>query len=193
MALSLTSCNEHHVPIDADDFGFPKITTYARGQNVTGELDNQVSEWTASGYKYNGDKIVAMVYNDDGTGFSTWSPWYCSGEDARCPNASNAQGRMYPLCIIPNLCQNAAYRYEIFENAPCYFEKGMGLYMLLTNPAKSSVTDPNKYPNVKEKPSSEEFFTTKMWEPIDMYSNGALSSGYVDTPDDDFVGGHAYF
>jgi type IV secretion system protein VirB6 len=196
ISLSLTSCNEHHVPIDADDFGFPKVTTYAKGQNVTGELDNQVSEWTPSGYKYNGDKIVTMVYNDDGTNFSTWSPWYCSGEDARCE-----QSAPFPLCIIPQLCQNPAYKYEIFENAPCYFEKGMGLYMLLTNPARSTVTDPNKYHTIKALPSSAKFFTTKMWDPTNMYSNRAIASGYVGDPGasplgnsgDSYLGGRAYF
>jgi type IV secretion system protein VirB6 len=51
--------------IDADDFGFAKFTVSAKQdkKNIFGDVDNQVSKWSNTGYSLTGDPLVIVVKN----------------------------------------------------------------------------------------------------------------------------------
>ncbi len=198
----LAGCSASLGPIDADDFGFPKITVPASGKNVTGTLDNELSEWSFSGYKYNGDNPVVMVYNPRNN-ISIWSSWWGNGEGILTLTMQDG-----PNCCIGTLnadgscntqyCANPSAKIESIPNAACNFIKGQGLYMLLTNPSNTNITDPNTYPNVNRMPGIVPFFTVGLWQPTGMYQNGQPTNGYIGTNttqpiSSTYVNGAAYF
>ena len=188
LSLVLSGCNDLNAPIEADDFGFPKLTIVASGQNVTGEKENELSEWTSSGYKYNGNGTVSvMVYNNSGT-FSIWSSWNGNGENILTSSMISAD-----KCVIPAYCAVPTAKFETITNAPCNFTKGQGLYMLLTNPSNTLVSDPNQYPNINRMPAIGNFFTTGLWNSTGMYQNGSLASGYLGAINPTYTNGEAYF
>ncbi len=175
----LSSCTQDFPCIEADDFGFPKMTLYAKGNNVTGEEENQLSDWVASGYKYNGDQIVIMAYNPVYTSGGimplkyTWNPWLCQQEEDICVSMHDA-----PKCNFPlGYCSNAKDREETIDNAPCYLSQGEGLYLLVTYPA-SDITSPNTYDNINRMPYQADFYTKSLWDETDMYHNGVPAKGY---------------
>ena len=174
-SLFLSSCTQDYSPIEADDFGYPKMTIYAKGKNVTGEEENQLSDWVSSGYKYNGDKMTLMVYNKQGSNPTKyiWNPWLCGQEDSICITVYDS-----PKCEIPEYCTNPQDRYETINNAPCYLEKGEGLYLLITDPLNTEVTDPNTYDSVNRLPSSAGFYTKSLWDKTTMWQNQDEANGY---------------
>jgi type IV secretion system protein VirB6 len=195
LTASLTACDDFKAPIEADDFGFPKVTIFAKGKNVQGQQQNELSEWVFSGYAYNGSPAVIMVYNIDYNNYNyCWSSWFGAGE----PTLSSAmQSRSTPLCCIggsydvnTGSCSNQQYCVTssgksntsgIFENvvnAPCIFTGGQGLYLLLTDPANSVTKDPNTYPSINRNPASANFFTLAMWQYTGMYNNNVPANGY---------------
>lgn len=98
-----SACNGDYPPIEADDFGYPKFTVYAKGQNVTGEESNQLAEWELTGYQLNigsdgSTPITIMVYNQMGTSY-IWAPWLCGGDDDICVNMTTASN-----CILASNC-----------------------------------------------------------------------------------------
>lgn len=174
--ILVSACDQSLDDIEADDFGFPKRTIYAKGQNVTGEEENQLSEWSDSGYKYNGDQIVIMVYNPSGSSpkKNTWNAWLCDGEDNICASMYDAWSCSFPdgYCSVPD------DTYETINNAPCYMERGEGLYLLITDPARDDIEDPNTYDSVNRLPSSAGFYTKSLWDETSQFQNGQRAYGY---------------
>lgn len=196
LLLTLSGCNDFKPPIEADDFGFPKITVYSIGQNVQGQKENELSEWTFSGYAYNGELATIMVYNMDRNNYYyVWSSWFGGGsliltdsmKSSTTPlccfggnydsTTGECTGAKY--CSTPSGDSNTSGKYENIVNAPCIFSQGQGLYLLLTDPSNKSVTDPNSYANINRNPSSVNFFTLAMWQYTGMYQNGELANGYI--------------
>lgn len=187
--FALSACDDFKVPIDADDFGFPKVTVLASGEKVVGTQENELSNWTFSGYTYNGGLAVMMVYNPDSEYGYVWSSWDGNGEYILTQSLRNSATQY--CCIggsidINGDCQKLKYcaiptaKYETIENAPCIFSQGQGLYMLLTTPGNSSgITDPNLYSNVNRLPAVADFFTLGLWQYTGMYQNGQLANGYI--------------
>ncbi len=221
-SLLISACDQDLPPIEADDFGYPKVTVYAKGENVSGEEENQLSEWVPTGYKYNGDKIVIMVYNPAYSyGGSqpplkyTWNSWLCEGESDICSSMYNS-----PACNFPQgYCHSPTDKYETIDNAPCYLSQGQGLYLLVTYPG-GDVDDPNTYESINRLPSEAKMYTKSLWDPpvsgAEMYNNGSAAYGFsgelepnptistdyetkvtTEIPSDlsqsDYVGGRAYF
>ena len=192
LLLTLSGCDDSRAPVDADDFGFPKVTIKASGFNVTGSEENQLSEWVATGHKYNGDPLVAVVYNSGNGIKSEWTGWFGEGEDYIAGAMVSAQ-----LCNIKEpQTGDQDVKFLNSEGAPCIFTKGQGLYMLFTDP-KSSVYSPNSNALINRMPSSApaNFATMGLWQDIPIYSQGSLAGGYYgDFPNSaDYVGGRAYF
>ncbi len=193
-SMFLSSCNDLRAPIEADDFGYPKVAIKAAGQNVTGEQDGQLSEWVSTGYKYNGDKLVVMVYNDpgDGTYSASWGGWFGSNEDS----LSDTMRTYSPCDIATPVLGDISVKFNDTTQPPCIFTKGQGLYMLLTNPS-SNIKDPNQLQSVNRNPGGalSKFYTQGLWQPISMYSQGSLANGYLGSFDNSstYIGGHAYF
>ena len=128
-----------------------------------------------------------MVYNNSGT-FSIWSSWNGNGENILTSSMISAD-----KCVIPAYCAVPTAKFETITNAPCNFTKGQGLYMLLTNPSNTLVSDPNQYPNINRMPAIGNFFTTGLWNSTGMYQNGSLASGYLGAINPTYTNGEAYF
>ena len=211
--LILVSCNSQPVPIEADDFGYPKVTVYAKGQNVTGAQSNQLSEWSESAYVANGNQMTVMVYNNYaqsmyGNNFSQWGGWLCAGETSVCSSIQDA-GQCYipptpcasgETCDLLPYCSNARDMYETISNAPCIFAQGQGLYMLLPDMNNDEFTDPNQSFLVNSMPTTANMFTQALWQSTGLISNGALAYGFVGVPtspngtaNSTYVGATAYF
>jgi hypothetical protein len=177
ITLVLTACDNVMVPIDPDDFGYPKVAVSASGKNITGTQDNELSEWIDSGYQYNGDMVAIMVYNDPGDYTSLWSSWFGSNE-----NTVSSAMQSASMCSIatPKL-GDTSVTFTDPSQPPCIFSQGQGLYMLLTNPS-ISIKDPNLYQSVNRNPSGPltKFFTLGLWQSVAMYSQGSLAGGYLE-------------
>ena len=189
LILGLSACDDFKAPIEADDFGFPKMTIQAAGKSVQGQQATELSEWEFSGYTYDGSLAVIMVYNPYNYQY-VWSSWYGNGEGEL---TSSLQSSSTPYCCVggtydessktcatPQYCAKSTAQFETIANAPCIFSQGQGLYMLLTAPSNTSITDPNSYSNVNRSPSSaNNFFTLGLWQYTGMYQNGTLANGYI--------------
>jgi type IV secretory pathway VirB6-like protein len=188
----LSSCDDAKIPIEADDFGYPKIIVQAKGLNITGTEDNELSEWLPTAYKYNGEPLAIMVYNDSGDYSALWTGWFGANEDT-----ISSLMRSSSMCDIatPTLGDDSV-TFNDPNQPPCIFHKGQGLYLLLTNPAVD-ITDPNLYPTINRNPSSAtvNFMTLGLWQDIAMYSQGSLAGGYLGDFDNsaNYIGGAAYF
>ncbi len=211
LCVTLSGCNDSKPPIEADDFGYPKFSIYAKGKNVTGSEDNELAEWEFSGYKYNGDPIVIMVYNtnpsynlsntDDRT--SVWSSWACQGESKICDNVAKAGDCFFPK----GYCHCQTNKYETIDDqytnadgsndgsdkAICIFRKGQGLYLLITDPQNSDITDPNQYDSVNRVPSTAGFYTHGLWDMTGMWNDGQEAGGMNTDIEDRYEDGLAYF
>lgn len=143
--------------IDADDFGFAKFTIAAKQdkKNLFGDVDNQVSKWSNTGYSLTGDPLVVVVknwsYKDNGNvegTLSAWCPWYGSNSGASSigalfdpmippfPNALSYMCQGMAICKWRNpndMCTTSRAGDADILNAPCIFTKGVGLYALLTS------------------------------------------------------------
>lgn len=188
LAFALVGCNEDLPPIEADDFGYPKMSVYAKGKNVKGEETDQLAEWEFSGFKYNGDSVVIMVYNDSGNNTSIWSGWGCAGEGTVCNNVAKSG-----LCYIPTYCSDPEAEEETIYEPMCRFSKGQGLYLLLTDPQNESITDPNLTDNINRDPSSVNFYTQGLWQSTGIWNAGEEAGGYNGSIDRYYVDGEAYF
>lgn len=205
ISLLFCSCDGSYPPIEADDFGFPKYTVYAMGQNVTGQEGNQLADWELTGYKYSGGIITIMVYNPSGSQY-VWSPWLCAGDETLCDNMTAAPfcidaststcsyGPDYcPLTSTAGFCCDqgedggdgsscAGVMYESFPNAPCILQQGQGLYLLITNPSQEVMqtygNDPNSYPNVNRQPYTSGSYTKGLWYSSGAYQNDNPAMGY---------------
>lgn len=193
LSLILSSCNfNYQPPIDADDFGFPKLAIYAMGQQVTGEQENELSEWTLSGYKYNGDSITIMVYNPVNSPASSTvgtsyviGPWLCGGVEDICQDMytatyCNTQTNQY--CCNLNSAECADVMYETFPNAPCMLQKGQGLYLLITTNPQTYPTyqgNPNTYSAINRQPNLAGFYTKGLWYDSGSYQNNEPAMGYI--------------
>ncbi|MEK6734041.1 MAG: type IV secretion system protein [Pseudomonadota bacterium] len=200
MSLFLYSCNGHEQPIEADDFGFPKVFVAAKGQNVKGEKENELSEWQSSGYKYTGNgKATLMVYNPGSYYYSIWSSWWGNGEyvlttEMQKPSTPNCcVGTIVNNACVSAYCASPKNKYETIANAPCNFVHGQGLYMLLTNPDNKNVKDPNKYIAVNRKPGLVNFFNIGLWDDSGMYQDNETTGGYNKYIDPKYIGGELYF
>lgn len=188
----LSSCDEAKIPIEADDFGYPKIIVQAKGLNITGTQDNQLSEWMPTAYKYNGEPLAIMVYNDSGDYSALWTSWFGANEDT-----ISSMMRSSSMCNIATPTPgDDSVTFTDPSQPPCIFHKGQGLYLLLTNPAVD-ITDPNLYPTINRNPSSPSvnFMTLGLWQDIAMYSQGSLAGGYLGNFNNssNYIGGSAYF
>ncbi|MFN7038337.1 MAG: type IV secretion system protein [Alphaproteobacteria bacterium] len=154
LLLTLSSCDK--VCIDPDDFGFPKLNVSARpevdGQgnntNIFGEQENQVITWKASGYQITGKRLSIMVRNGDN---SRWSPWYGAASDVFDNIPEVVRNSSVCRFTSEGMCPDPEAKYIKLENVPadspndpdssnaaCYFNKGVGLYGLITS------EDPNR-------------------------------------------------
>lgn len=188
----LSACNDNLVEIDADDFGFPKVNVSASGLNISGTQANELSQWTSSGYEYDGNgNIVIMVYNNSGGVTSAWTSWYGANEATITPSmigASNCQ-------ITPPQTGDTSVTFTAPSTAPCIFTQGQGLYLLLTDPNNTQITDPNSNTIINRTPSTANFLTMQLNNPIAMYNNGSPAYGYLGNfpNSENYVGGEAYF
>lgn len=126
--------------IDADDFGFPKITIPARypANDITGIKDMQVAKWIDSGYLVNGENLVILVKNWNKkfkhAPVSAWCPWYGKETDGN---------DLSKLCKNLDPCEfesDEDTEFYNITNAPCLMTKGVGLYALIN---QRKEPDPN--------------------------------------------------
>jgi type IV secretory pathway VirB6-like protein len=188
LVLGLSACDDFKAPIEADDFGFPKMTIKAAGKSVKGQQATELSEWEFSGYTYDGSLAVIMVYNPYNYQY-VWSSWFGNGEGTLTESLQSSStpyccvGGTYnknsKTCTTPRYCAKSSAQFETIANAPCIFSQGQGLYMLLTDPANTSITDPNSYTSVNRSPAIANFFTLGLWQYTGMYQNGILANGYI--------------
>lgn len=156
MALVLSSC-EGPKCIDADDFGFEKVTIPARykpeqlvGSVLNNSESDQVAPWINSNLRVNGDPLTIVVKNwqyldvasgysnNNTTELSAWSPWLSTVNDV--DKLSDLSKRLITCKYIPNgdTCNG-----EI-SNAPCLMKKGMGLYAYVAPKRNNKYLDPNE-------------------------------------------------
>ena len=190
--IILTACNNSLVEIDADDFGFPKVSVSASGLNVTGTQANELSQWTASGYEYDGNgSIAVMVYNNGGGVTSAWTSWYGSNETTITPSMQGAANCQ----IAPPQTGDQNVKFISPSTAPCIFTQGQGLYLLLTDPSNTQISNPNSNNLINRTPSTANFLTMQLNNPIAMYNNGTPAFGYLGNfpNSNNYTGGEAYF
>lgn len=192
LSLILSSCNfNYQPPVEADDFGFPKLAIYAMGQQVTGEQENELSEWMLSGYKYNGDLITIMVYNPVNSPASSTvgtsyvvGPWLCGGVEDICQDmytATYCSTQTNQYCCNLNSAECADVMYETFPNAPCMLQQGQGLYLLITTNPQTYPTyqgNPNTYSAINRQPNLAGFYTKGLWYTSGSYQNNEPAMGY---------------
>lgn len=194
----LSSCMDAQC-IDADDFGFAKFTISAKQdkKNTFGEVDNQVSKWSNTGYSLTGKPLVIVVknwsYKENGNvegTLSAWCPWYGSNSGASAigsffdpmippfPNALSYMSQGMALCKWRNpndMCATTRAGDADVTNAPCLFTKGVGLYALLT----SQGYNPNLTVNNMRDPSGTAIAAGRNAIAIHVGDpNNQISSGY---------------
>jgi len=157
--LFLASCDPDGTCIDADDFGFPKMTVSAMGQNVipdstTATQANQVSEWTDSGLVLSGGWLNIVVRPPVGTD-STWTPWLNGITSPSTVCVFNDPVNPAHQITADRIATNTAD----IVNAPCWLQNGMLLYMLVQNP--NNIIDPNGSEAEKRNPRNPTFHLGK--------------------------------
>lgn len=146
ISLLLSGCSDERC-IDADDFGFPKVTIPAGydKSDITSISENyQIAPWIDSHYKVNGAPLLILVktweYATDwntAQELSAWCPWYGNNGDK---NKLSVICQRLSTCKFKNdnACDKSLDDAPI-TNAPCLMKDGMGLYALIPEPG----TDPN--------------------------------------------------
>jgi type IV secretion system protein VirB6 len=144
--------------IDADDFGFIKLTISARdkdrdkAKNSANNLqDNQIAPWIDSGFKVNGAPLTIMVriwdqeqYGNIPSELSAWCPWFGTADHTE--TLSDFCERLRECEFISDMCTNT--KDAAIQNAPCILKNGVGLYAFISknnaqNPNSSFVTQAN--------------------------------------------------
>lgn len=167
--LILSGCTGDRC-IDADDFGFPKITIssrYKKEDLTEQQQGNQVAPWIDSKFNVNGRPLALMVktwrYGVDrnkGTELSAWCPWY--GQEGDDHTLSKFCERLIPCTFVDNRMCTATKDARI-ANAPCLMKNGVGLYALIADRG----TDPNSSFISERSPSG---ITFHVGEPHSDYS-----------------------
>lgn len=132
--LALTACEQSKPCIDADDFGLPKITLNAAGQNIQGAENRQVSEWVDSGLVLVDNKLLLSVYG-------RWYPWTPGGIDANANTSNNGGDGVLSQNLVANHCTYVPMANAIdpgdtscvripSKDWPCWLTRGMGVYGL---------------------------------------------------------------
>ena len=157
LALVLAGCNQPDgMCVEADDFGYPKITISSKGGPVIYGIEaNQCAAWINTNYALNGNYlqlVVSHYKNLTGLGAGAWSAWHSeSGGIAdqlikRLPNSDCANQATSGYC--PDPANPGPYvsvvRTDMGPSAigpmhDCVFTRGAGLYALFANPGQ----DPN--------------------------------------------------
>lgn len=145
LSLLLISCSNERC-IDADDFGFPKITVSARydESDVTSMSEgNQITPWIDSNYVVTGKPLTMLVRNweygvewNSSQELSAWCPWY--GDKDNTNKLPTLCERLIPCQFIDNRMCTTTHDAMII-NAPCLMTHGVGLYALISAPD----VDPN--------------------------------------------------
>jgi type IV secretory pathway VirB6-like protein len=95
--------------LEADDFGYTKLTIDSQGKNVTGPNTGQYSEWTSVGTRYNGGNIAIFVYGPD---FYSTSMWYPFLGDVNTVATMVADPATYPQCAEDSTTKTATISYD---------------------------------------------------------------------------------
>ncbi len=156
IAFLLTSCTGDQC-IDADDFGFDKVTIssrYSPNQLTVQEGINQVAPWIDSGLAVNGRPLAIQVrtwrYSEDGnkaSKVSAWCPWFglAGNEHVLSRFCERLQDCIFPNGMCPDgtcsgdTCALSIADEEYISNAPCLMRNGIGSYALVSRPEN----DPN--------------------------------------------------
>jgi len=191
LSVLLASCYPEGFCIDADDFGFPKLTVPATGTNVTPTSCSncvEVSQWIDSKEQLTGDTIyfeIGPPLAGNGTTSNTWTSWLGGGQAAvtqadpgSSSDASNActfSDQQEPwITTTPERKQtNTA---DVL-NAPCWFQNGMFLYMLSALP-----TSANYDPNISEstlRDPEDNGFETQHLGPYQLENDGTQCNAAI--------------
>jgi type IV secretion system protein VirB6 len=127
----LTNCGGDSACIDAEDFGFTKVTVSSRydPEKIVGTEANQVAPWVDKDLKLSGKPLVIMVknwqYGEDLNNkrvLSAWCPWW---------GTKIYSDTLSPFCHRLRECKyldNETCNSPVLLNAPCLMKRGMGLY-----------------------------------------------------------------
>jgi type IV secretory pathway VirB6-like protein len=105
MLLFLISCSANYECIEADDFGFPKVSISAAGHKVFASNPRlnypQCSHWVNSNLTLNGKRLFIVV---SASQESKWAPWFGSSTNKLSSSQHNNQPCSYttqpaPPCI----------------------------------------------------------------------------------------------
>lgn len=189
--MFLSACNEnlHTGCIDADDFGQPRFNINSAGYNLQAIGQEQVSEWFATGYVYNGDPINFAVKNGND---NRWTSWYGS--------ISNILQTVPKCTFDPSMCPaDPTIRDIPANNVPCYFDKGKGLYTAFM---PKDAASPNSSQTFMLNPASagaavlhlgESESATYLYSPVSM--GGGPAGGLVISSSlgNQYIDGQVYF
>lgn len=171
VSLALHGCSGE-MCIDADDFGFAKVTISSRQDPETLyslSQGHQVAPWLNSQYRVNGRPLTILVKTwqygvewNTRQELSAWCPWYgAQGDD----NQLSSFCEKLTDCQFVNNKMCASTIDAPIINAPCLMKNGVGLYALIAE----ADTDPNASYTSEQNPSG---VTLHLGEPrtdYDMY------------------------
>ena len=157
--LLQVSCSGDYPCIDADDFGYPKLSISARGDfpcpgadnlgTICGQGSNQVVSWTPANLVLTGDILLISVQNGPS---SEWGPWFGLDQNGN----SSSDGKVSSLIADAPYCPfylDDVKAWDINSDMAnvsgiaingCRVNYGRGLYGLIvpdnTNPNASEMT-----------------------------------------------------
>ncbi len=183
--------------LDADDFGFAKMTVSSRydKSEIFGDQTAEITPWRDKGLVLNGEPLYIVVKNwipgedpNDSGVVSAWCPWY--GDKDHGSKLTSYCARLLPCnfigsekcakdvqggpldsaadaCLTAAMC--TATKEAQIANPPCLMTKGVGLYALLAKPGY----DPNVSLNTMSNPDA---LTMHMGSPHSRYYIPSLSN-----------------
>jgi len=190
-AFLLTSCGDKPYCIEGEDFGLPKFSISSQGQFVIGEKENQLSEWSNSGFVLNGDPLFIIVR--DGK-YSEWTSWFCGpSNNLVCQFVkSNYDRECASLDWAPT--PDNPPKYVTLVDKPCIFRNGKGLYGLVTKPGSSANQDPNRDFNTIRSPDIINAWTFHLGDQQGFAFGRSNNLGGISTnPSPDYTDGTLYF
>ena len=175
--------------IDADDFGFIKLTVSARynqDELTSQQHDNQIAPWRDSGFVVNGRPLTIMVrswnkasYDNSADELSAWCAWYGSADNK--DTLSSFCEKLQECTFNAGLMCTPTKKDAQINNAPCIFTKGVGLYGLI---ADKSDANPNLSFATQQSPNGITFHIGEKligYELYDIDKNGApVRAGGID-------------